>query len=194
MGYQVYEDPANPWRWAGYGVPAECDWPGCGAEIDRGVAYRCEEHGRYELRLDGEPIEHSRFESEPDAEEVWISEEGCGLHFCAQHLCKTHHHEGITPKGESEEWIRHILTDESWEEWRNETPDKVNAYKDVLEGEQGMSRLKPCASCGHGKSKHRSYGCVHTWQTHGQTFMGISRVTKACTCREYKEKERKTDD
>lgn len=28
-------------REVGYGVPAECDHPGCGAAIDRGLAYCC---------------------------------------------------------------------------------------------------------------------------------------------------------
>lgn len=51
--------------------------------------------------------------------------------------------------------------------------------------------LKPCASCGHGKTKHRAHGCVHTWQTRGQTFMGISMITKWCTCHGYIEKENK---
>ena len=48
-------------------------------------------------------------------------------------------------------------------------------------------RLKPCADCGHGKSKHRTRDCRHTWQTQGQTFMGISTVTKWCTCPSYRE-------
>lgn len=54
MGYAVYED-TNHRRWAGYGVPAECDYPTCDQKIDRGMSYRCEQ---------GDP---------------------CGLFFCAMH-------------------------------------------------------------------------------------------------------------
>ena len=55
MGYGVYEREG---RWCGYGVPATCDFPGCGASIDRGLAYLCGGQG------DG----------------------GCGLFFCGSHL------------------------------------------------------------------------------------------------------------
>ena len=49
--------------------------------------------------------------------------------------------------------------------------------------------LKPCASCGHGKSKHRKHSCNQAWQTRGQTFVGISTVTKWCQCDGYKDGE-----
>ena len=46
MGYQVYEDHwAKEYgvdRWAGYGVPAVCDFPDCTVKIDGGTDYRCE--------------------------------------------------------------------------------------------------------------------------------------------------------
>ena len=51
-------------RWnrdIGYGVPATCDFPGCGVDIDRGLAFVC----------GGEP---------------YGGEDGCGLYFCASHL------------------------------------------------------------------------------------------------------------
>lgn len=44
----------------GYGVPATCDYPGCAAEIDRGLGYVCA----------GEP---------------YGGEHGCGLYFCDAH-------------------------------------------------------------------------------------------------------------
>ena len=46
-------------------------------------------------------------------------------------------------------------------------------------------RVKPCAACGHPKSRHRTHSCTHTWQTRGQTFMGIGTITKYCDCRGY---------
>ena len=46
MGYQVYED-SKTGRWSGYGVQAECDRPDCATKIDRGLAYRCEDHGHW---------------------------------------------------------------------------------------------------------------------------------------------------
>ena len=40
MGWAVGFD--NNWnRDIGYGVPAICDFPGCGEEIDRGLGYVC---------------------------------------------------------------------------------------------------------------------------------------------------------
>lgn len=50
-------------------------------------------------------------------------------------------------------------------------------------------RMKPCAECGHGKSKHLTHGCRHTWRRRGQTFMGVREYTEWCTCTGYKEKE-----
>ena len=44
---------------------------------------------------------------------------------------------------------------------------------------------KPCARCHHPKSRHRTRECRQTWQTRGQTFMGISTITKWCTCDGY---------
>lgn len=48
-----------------------------------------------------------------------------------------------------------------------------------------MPRVKPCARCHHPKSRHRTRECRHTWQTRGQTFTGISTITKWCTCDGY---------
>ena len=52
-----------------------------------------------------------------------------------------------------------------------------------------MGRAKPCATCGHPKSRHRTRECRHTWQTRGATFMGISTVTRWCSCPGYVPKE-----
>lgn len=115
MGYGVYEDRAardhGVLRWAGYMVPAECDFPTCDVEIDRGLAYRCENWMRYEW--DRESEEESEFE-----------EEGCGLSFCDAHQ---HHpdHDGAIPKPDTQEWVDHVLTDGSWAQWRVENPNRA---------------------------------------------------------------------
>ena len=52
-----------------------------------------------------------------------------------------------------------------------------------------MTRSKPCASCGHPKTRHRAHECRHTWQTRGQTFMGVRMITKWCPCIGYQPRE-----
>jgi hypothetical protein len=109
MGYSVYNREG---RWAGYGVPAICDHPGCGRRIDRGFAYLC-------------------------GEDPW-GEKGCGLFFCSDHLflgpddddpfmcerCVTGE-PSFNPTPDIDEWISHMLADESWQQWRDENQDKV---------------------------------------------------------------------
>ena len=111
MGWAVGYD--THWRRdIGYGVPAYCDHPRCNAEIDRGLAYVC----------GGEP---------------YGGEHGCGLYFCAQHLafyteprsqaCPRcgRYKPPYRPKPDHPTWIQHKLTDESWQEWRDENPSEV---------------------------------------------------------------------
>ena len=63
MGWSIGFDK----RWGkygrdiGYGVPATCDHPGCGEEIDRGLSYVC-------------------------GGDAYGGEHGCGLFFCREHL------------------------------------------------------------------------------------------------------------
>lgn len=106
-------------RFIGYGVPAFCDHPGCTEKIDRGVAHVCE--GRE-------------------------NDNGCGLHFCADHLgfypqfCMRcfavedgdESARPFSPKGEHPEWAHHVLTDASWQHWREENPSEVRALLDRL--------------------------------------------------------------
>lgn len=101
-------------RWIGYGVPTECDHPDCHKKINRGMAYAC----------GGDSI------SDPD-------EPGCGLFFCEEHLywnqkdgvftCERclECEEPFKEKPDAEEWVRHMLTDESWQPWRDENPGRV---------------------------------------------------------------------
>jgi hypothetical protein len=118
MGWSIGYD-SNWDRDIGYGVPAHCDYPGCNEEIDRGLSYVC----------GGEPYGGNR---------------GCGLYFCEKHL---HYHERLPqlcerctprkrkpfkPKPDHPEWILWKLTDESWEKWRDENPEKVKGMMEEV--------------------------------------------------------------
>ena len=55
-----------------------------------------------------------------------------------------------------------------------------------------MTRAPLCAKCHHLKSRHRTHECRQTWQTRAQTFMGVSTITKWCTCDGYQPPATKT--
>jgi hypothetical protein len=122
MGWSIGYD--HNWRRdIGYDVPALCDHPKCRAEIDRGLSFVC----------GGEPY------GEPH---------GCGLFFCDAHRisvekrngdvvrvcprCAAHKPAYKHPKADVPEWVRHKLTDESWQSWRDENPILVSLYAAVL--------------------------------------------------------------
>lgn len=127
MGYGVYQDhDARDWgvlRWAGYMVPAECDWPDCHEKIDRGLGYKCEEHTEFD-----------------DEVEDVMATEGCGLYFCSEHRYQEREHEEIIPKPDVLAWRRWQLYDESWGEWRDENPAEV--AKIISELNNGASEDK----------------------------------------------------
>jgi hypothetical protein len=122
MGWAVGFDS----RWnrdIGYGVPATCDRPGCGAAIDRGLGHVCG--------------------SEPPAR----NELGCGLFFCEAHLSgrrtvQDHYvfvcgrcdkgRPPYEPTPDTAEWVEHKLTDESWGPWRDENAEAVAVMKAAL--------------------------------------------------------------
>lgn len=113
MGYQVYEQTVyGVTRWAGYGVPAECDMPHCHVKIDRGLGYACEDCWRDERG----------------------DKRGCGLFFCSDHEYLAHSH--VSPKAESVEWMQHILADDSWAEWREGNSEKVAEYAAAVKQRQ----------------------------------------------------------
>ncbi len=95
----------------GYGVVAYCDHPKCSAVIDRGLAYVCgNEHGGGDSEL------------------------GCGLYFCPEHQrdgfqrcpkCARYDHKPYKAKPDHPDWIKHKLTDKSWQQWRDENPSEV---------------------------------------------------------------------
>lgn len=92
----------------GYGVPAWCDYPGCNTEIDRGLSYVC-------------------------GNEPYGGEHGCGLYFCDKHHYREHNccnrcDLGLgpyEPKPDHPTWIKHKLTDPSWQEWRVSNVEEV---------------------------------------------------------------------
>ena len=127
MGWSLGFD--HSWqRDVGYGVPAFCDHPGCGKEIDRGLAHLC-------------------------GDDLFGGERGCGLYFCAEHLwmprdisvkgwqcerCRDFDWQGeeqLTPFDPSPEhwrWMHWKLTDDDWASWRNTHPHVVQAYRIAL--------------------------------------------------------------
>ena len=115
MGFAIYEVGK---RWGGYGVPAICEFPDCNEEIDRGISFAC----------GGEPF----------------SQYGCDRYFCEKHrnyhcfntgnservcveVCKrcVNRKPPFPYKPETEQWVKHLLTDESWKKWREKNPEKV---------------------------------------------------------------------
>lgn len=115
MGWSIGFD--TKWnRDIGYGVPCECDHPDCKEEIDRGLSHVC----------GGEP---------------YGGECGCGLYFCGTHLqghpqkckkCSGHRGTTYKPKPDIPLWVYFKLTDDSWQQWRNENPDKVKEMTEVI--------------------------------------------------------------
>lgn len=101
----------------GYGVPATCDMPECGNEIDRGLSFVCRDQ-----------VPHG-------------GERGCGLFFCELHLgwgqrCpKSHRH--LEPTPDLPKWMRWKLRDESWARWREQSPDHVAAIRVALRAAKG---------------------------------------------------------
>jgi len=122
MGWQIGYDE-NWQRDIGYGVPAFCDYPDCGVEIDRGLSYVCCENSPYG------------------------GEHGCGLHFCSVHRnysCSITGEDDELPqrcvqciKGEPPfqptrdhpDWVKHKLNDQSWAKWREENSAEVGRMK-----------------------------------------------------------------
>ena len=143
MGYQVYKIRDGIWgsRWGGYGVPAVCEQPYCNEEIDRGVSFAC----------GGEPF---------------ADEFSCDRYFCETHLIFTCFNdsgevdeengevsklvcercnkgeEEFDAKPETREWIDHLFTDESWEEWRKENPEEVKKIKERIKYEKSNKHRK----------------------------------------------------
>lgn len=113
MGWSVGYD-SNWERDIGYGVPAYCDHPQCWVEIDRGLSYVC-------------------------GADPYGGDKGCGLYFCSHHQpgdhqrcprCASYKKPYKITKPEHPDWIHHKLTDDSWQQWRNENPQATKELKE----------------------------------------------------------------
>jgi len=131
MGWLIgYDSKWN--RDIGYGVPAKCDHRDCDKDIDRGLSYVC-------------------------GGKACGGSDGCGLYFCTDHLgydeddgfhFEGQHYESrdcqlcerclnnvqpFDPKPDTKEWMNWKLTDESWQQWRDENPKRVKTMKQYLD-------------------------------------------------------------
>lgn len=113
MGWAVGYDREHG-RWRGYGVPAYCDAKGCSAEIDRGFGYTCEGLACQRANEDGELVGC-----------IDIDELEKNLFVCGEHTCADVDEDDLPP--EHPDWAAHLLTDQSWQQWRDENPEKVAA-------------------------------------------------------------------
>ncbi|UJE34810.1 hypothetical protein vBAbaPP1_21 [Acinetobacter phage vB_AbaM_P1] len=125
MGYSIGQSKfEGRYRFIGYSVEAYCDQEGCNNVINRGMDYQCGDcqgyfcydclstHGKVEIELD----------------EEWKHEFGEASSGCTHNgVWKDHH----------PDFLRHLLTDESWASWRvehqyDELKDMRKQYKDHL--------------------------------------------------------------
>ncbi len=117
MGWEIGFDE-NWNRFVGYGVTAYCDFPKCNATINRGLAYVC-------------------------GNEPYGGDNGCGLFFCPDHLnylrkgdqvCSRcgHYKDPFNPKPEHPDWIKHVLKDPTWKEWRKKNKKEVEKFIGLL--------------------------------------------------------------
>ena len=106
MGWAVGWD-FDHGRHRGYGVPAYCDAKGCSVEIDRGLGYVCECWRCYD-----------------EEDDLSVTTFVCGEHTCAD--------VDWADVPEHPTWLEHVLTDDSWEQWRTENPARVLAYREAL--------------------------------------------------------------
>jgi hypothetical protein len=93
---------SDTYRWQGYAVPGVCDVVGCEEVINLGLGYKC------------------------DGDDCWLC-------FCGEH--NDGHddgHDEILPKLNVQEWIDWMLADESWAQWREENPRRVELMRGLI--------------------------------------------------------------
>jgi hypothetical protein len=54
---------------------------------------------------------------------------------CPEHTCADVDEDNLPP--EHPEWLEHILTDETWQKWRDENPERVAAARAALSQREG---------------------------------------------------------
>ncbi len=168
----------------GYGVPATCDHPGCGKEINRGLVHVC-------------------------CAQQPCGGDGCGLYFCSDHMYHSATQSSIggtakclrclyddtpfEPTPDTAEWIEHKETHESWAAWRaeqqlaqrrqapmSEETLRLPRYAEADPIEQfAASSDKPDCSCDHcsaffklGSTHHNRLCdvCSETWRRNNERF------------------------
>lgn len=120
MGWAVGFDRHHD-RFRGYGVPAYCDAKGCDEEIDRGLGYVTHPAPPENL-------------SDDDYDAWWDEQDD--LADGALFVCSKHAHRDVDTDAlpaEHPDWLRHVLSDESWQKWRDENPEKAARYAEQLE-------------------------------------------------------------
>lgn len=139
----------NQNRDVGYSVSAICDHPGCAVEIDRGLGYICceninhnatcgafycaEHRENYVYGDEVEDMDEDELEAlgiDPNESAVQDAIDDCEIVRCK--------HEPIEPGKESAAWLKHVLKDPSWEQWRQENPAQVTAYREALANKKGQ--------------------------------------------------------
>jgi hypothetical protein len=129
MGWSVGADLDHD-RHRGYGVPAWCDAyaKGCREVIDRGLGYACDAYEHY-------------YVTDEEGEEIEVEFDNLDhpIFVCGDHTCKDVDEDNLPP--EHPEWLEHVLTDESWEQWRTENPEKVDKYQASLETQRNLGNV-----------------------------------------------------
>lgn len=126
MGYAIYD--VGP-RIGGYGVPSYCEQPECTEEIDRGMSYACGDEPFSMWGCDRYFCEkHRHYTCTAELEEGECSEDCDDVHVQLCEKCQ----KGEAPfpyKPEHPTWVKHLLTDASWAQWRKNNPGKVKELK-----------------------------------------------------------------
>ena len=140
MGWSIGYD-TNWNRDVGYGVPAVCDHPECSTEIDRGLSYVCGDRpyggdNGCGLYFCGQ---HLAAVWDADGNEVLKGIDSEDLNQLCERCADYHRarikdptHPGpdtFKPKADHPAWVHHKLTDESWQQWRDENPEIVKALE-----------------------------------------------------------------
>ena len=138
MGYAVYK--VGP-RWGGYGVPAYCEHPDCNEEIDRGMSFACGGEPFSEVGCDryfcSKHREMVGFKCD-GSDELCDHEDDCECEF--KEVCENCAYRGdgeprykmpFPYKPEHPDWVAHLLTDESWSDWRKENPGEVKQLENA---------------------------------------------------------------
>ena len=136
MWYAVY-DIWND-RFGGYWVPAICEHPDCNKEIDRWMRYACwwepfseywcdryfcEEHTKF-VTFDKDWKIVSDEDYDEEKEDEYETKQICFR--CAEWK------EPYPYKPENKEWIKFLINEYSWQEWRDKNPEILEKYKNLV--------------------------------------------------------------